>query len=336
MGTNTYNYVGVAANFDTANPFSIDEPASGDPRSSASVREPLEPLADATQNYREFGARINAENIFSALQTFNGASGDTNFALATSAAPSGLKGLWSILNLGSLVTNVYSGSFGLMITINATYDGVTGFTRQTNTVPAYFFEFNKSNGLKVYYYDATASASWDVSALSTVATIKWDTVAPLISTSGKIKTTAGDIEATAGSISAGGTVSGSSGPGLVKAKRYYETGTKPTNTQFNLTNFDAANPTTILGSDGALYVKITAGAAPAAGNGIVQLTFKDDDWTTTPVNAVLLQNTNDPGFPATAIPVTWSTTTTTVIWTMHRQPQANKYYEFVVLTRGTI
>ncbi len=87
---------------------------------AGSVRSQLDAL-DATS------VRTSVPNTFSALQTVNGAAGDTSGALATTAAPSVRKLLWEFAINANYKGRLYSstkflGSFEL--TLNARWDGV--------------------------------------------------------------------------------------------------------------------------------------------------------------------------------------------------------------------
>lgn len=81
------------------------------------------------------GASPNAANTWSALQTMNGAAGDTNGALATTAAPTTRKLLWEFA-IGSYKGRLYSStSFNgaFEVTINARWDG-TQWVRDSSSL----------------------------------------------------------------------------------------------------------------------------------------------------------------------------------------------------------
>jgi hypothetical protein len=73
---------------------------------------------------RANSAALNAANVWSALQSFNGAAGDTNGAMATTAAPATRKLLWEITAGGGQNVRFYSGTDGAWeVTCNARWDG---------------------------------------------------------------------------------------------------------------------------------------------------------------------------------------------------------------------
>jgi hypothetical protein len=84
---------------------------------AGTVRSQLDAI-DAT------AVRTNIANTFSALQTLNGASGDTNAALTTTATPSTRKLLWEIQSGGGMKVRFYAGTDGAWeVTCNARWDG---------------------------------------------------------------------------------------------------------------------------------------------------------------------------------------------------------------------
>lgn len=96
---------------------------------AGTIRSQLDAL-DATS------VRTNIANIFTALQTFNGAAGDTNGALATTAAPTTRKLLWEFaINAGYKGRLYSSTSFNgaFEVTINARWDG-TQWVRDSSSL----------------------------------------------------------------------------------------------------------------------------------------------------------------------------------------------------------
>jgi hypothetical protein len=86
---------------------------------AGTVRSQLDAL-DAT------AVRTNVANLFTALQTLNGAAGDTSAALATTAAPATRKLLWEFAINGNYKGRLYSSQAfngGFEFTINARWDG---------------------------------------------------------------------------------------------------------------------------------------------------------------------------------------------------------------------
>lgn len=111
----------------TAGAARIGAAASGN-LPAGTVRSQLDAL-DATS------VRTNVANTFTALQTMNGAAGDTNGALATTAAPTTRKLLWEFA-IGSYKGRLYSStSFNgaFEVTINARWDG-TQWVRDSSSL----------------------------------------------------------------------------------------------------------------------------------------------------------------------------------------------------------
>jgi hypothetical protein len=104
----------------------------------------------------------------------------------------------------------------------------------------------------------------------------------------------GDVNVLTGKLVVGGTVSGDSGDGLVKAKRYYSTGTALVAGDFTLVNWGGSPAVTVGGTDTAFYINIVAGMG-AAGVASVQLTFKDGTFTTAPIAIVQFAHSTDLG-----------------------------------------
>jgi hypothetical protein len=86
---------------------------------AGTVRSQLNAL-DATS------VRTNVANVFTAMQTFNGAAGDTNAALETTSAPTTRKLLWEFAINGNYKGRLYSSTSyngAFEFTINARWDG---------------------------------------------------------------------------------------------------------------------------------------------------------------------------------------------------------------------
>jgi hypothetical protein len=112
----------------------IGAQASGN-LAAGSVRSQLDAI-DST------AVRTNVANTFTALQTLNGAAGDTNGAMATTAAPTTRKLLWEFAINASYKGRLYSsttfnGSFEF--TINARWDGAN-WVRDSASSPGLFAE----------------------------------------------------------------------------------------------------------------------------------------------------------------------------------------------------
>jgi hypothetical protein len=95
-----------------------------------SVRTQLDSL-DATS------VRTNIANVFTAAQTVNGAAGDTNAALITTAQPVTRKLLWEIIGI-SYSFRFYSSTRTLEITLNARWNGTQWVKDSTSFVSLRF------------------------------------------------------------------------------------------------------------------------------------------------------------------------------------------------------
>ena len=107
----------------------IGAQASGN-LAAGSVRSQLNAL-DST------AVRTNVANVFSALQTVNGASGDTNGALATTSAPTTRKLLWEFAINANYKGRFYSSTTyngSLELTMNARWDGAQWVRDSTSMV----------------------------------------------------------------------------------------------------------------------------------------------------------------------------------------------------------
>lgn len=119
----------------TAGAARIGAAASGN-LPAGTVRSQLDAL-DATS------VRTNVANTFTALQTLNGAAGDTNGALATTAAPTTRKLLWEFA-IGGYKGRLYSATTfngAFEVTINARWDG-TQWVRDSSSLFAVKWTFH--------------------------------------------------------------------------------------------------------------------------------------------------------------------------------------------------
>lgn len=102
-------------------------PVDGESLNVASVYQSFKMLTDGLDAFFDRGFwndaanTITGANTFSALQTVNGASGDTSAALLTSVAPTARKLLWQIQ--ATQYIRFYSSTSGLEITYNASWTG---------------------------------------------------------------------------------------------------------------------------------------------------------------------------------------------------------------------
>ncbi len=144
----------------TAGAARVGAAASGN-LGAGTVRSQLDAL-DATS------VRTNVANTFTALQTLNGAAGDTNGAMATTAAPTTRKLLWEIQAGGAMKVRFYAGlDGGWEVTCNARWDG-TQWVRDTsgnNSSMLRMDRFNFTLNRKIpsgNFADGTWDGSWDI------------------------------------------------------------------------------------------------------------------------------------------------------------------------------
>jgi hypothetical protein len=124
-----------------------------------SVRSQLDSL-DSTS------ARTNVANVFTAAQTVNGAAGDTNAALITTAQPVTRKLLWEISGI-FYSFRFYSSGRTLQITMNARWNG-TQWVKDSTAYISLKFEINNTE-LRLYSDDGAASPFSDSAWPSQVA-----------------------------------------------------------------------------------------------------------------------------------------------------------------------
>lgn len=128
---------------------------------AGTVRSQLDAL-DATS------VRTNVANTFTALQTLNGAAGDTNGAMATTAAPTTRKLLWEIQAGGAMKVRFYAGTDGgWEVTCNARWDG-TQWVRDTSGNNSSMLRMDRFNftlfrkSPSGNFADGTWDGSWDI------------------------------------------------------------------------------------------------------------------------------------------------------------------------------
>jgi hypothetical protein len=128
---------------------------------AGTVRSQLDAL-DATS------VRTNVANTFTALQTLNGAAGDTNGAMATTVAPTTRKLLWEIQAGGAMKVRFYAGlDGGWEVTCNARWDGAQWVrdTSGNNSSMLRMDRFNFTLNRKIpsgNFADGTWDGSWDI------------------------------------------------------------------------------------------------------------------------------------------------------------------------------
>jgi hypothetical protein len=88
------------------------------------VKAQLNALLGSINALAASAVRTNAANVFSAVQTVNGAAGDVNPALQTTSGPATRKLLWDIAGAaGSFNYRLYAASLAFELTVNARWDG---------------------------------------------------------------------------------------------------------------------------------------------------------------------------------------------------------------------
>lgn len=139
---------------------------------AGTVRSQLDAI-DAT------AVRTNIANTFSALQTLNGASGDTNAVLATSTAPSTRKLLWEIQSGGGMKVRFYAAGDGAFeITFNARWDGAQWVRDSSGNNSSALrmdrFTFSLRRKLPSGNFADTWDGSWDIN-IPTNGANSWNT-----------------------------------------------------------------------------------------------------------------------------------------------------------------
>lgn len=139
---------------------------------AGTVRSQLD-VIDAT------AVRTSVANTFSALQTFNGASGDINAAFATTATPGIRKLLWEIQSGGGMKVRFYAGNDGgWEVTCNARWDG-SQWVRDSSgnnasTLRMDRFTFSLKRKLPSGNFGDTWDGSWDIN-IPTNGVNSWNT-----------------------------------------------------------------------------------------------------------------------------------------------------------------
>lgn len=123
--------------------------------------------------------RTNIANTFIALQTLNGASGDTNAVLATTATPTTRKLLWEIQSGGSMKVRFYAGTDGAWeVTCNARWDGAQWVRDSSGNNASALrmdrFTFSLKRKLPSGNFADTWDGSWDIN-IPTNGANSWNT-----------------------------------------------------------------------------------------------------------------------------------------------------------------
>jgi hypothetical protein len=116
-------------------------PTDGDARNAESVNAALRRIADTLKWIEDQGVFQDVTAVIAAALTLNGAAGDTNAALKTTAVPTNYKLLWDITGGGGgtildYPTRLYSSRGGLHIVQGASWNGVNWVRDSANAVPS--------------------------------------------------------------------------------------------------------------------------------------------------------------------------------------------------------
>ncbi len=123
--------------------------------------------------------------------------------------------------------------------------------------------------------------------------------------------TAGNVQATAGQVIATGTPAGATGPGVVKAKRFYGSGTALQTTDFGPSGGWGSTGAvqSVTGTDAGFRVVCRAAGTGITANPTLTLTFKDLTMTNAPIAVACLDSASD----GTGTEVSVASTATTVV-----------------------
>ena len=293
-------------------------PVDGETLNVASVYQPFKMLTDGLDTFFDRGAWIDAANTWTALQSF-ARTGDVNPNIDFTAAITTRK-LELSFPVGSYTTRVYRNASGwIEIVTNASwYDSGAGvFKWQRDAAGDATKVVYAFNGRALYIFDSASASPWVDGSWVVVESVT-DTglvVSGTVQSTGNISSD-GDINAATGKITAGGTVAGDSGDGLVKAKRFYGTGTALVAGDFGtFTNWGAGATATPIGNDTSGQVTMTAAGVPAA-DPLFTLTFKDGTFTVGAIVLVVFSWTNDPAITTASAAAMWTNTATTLTVTL--------------------
>lgn len=278
-------------------------PADGDPLNAASIAQAFRALADAIDFLFDRAAILDSANTFASGQTFNGpvllngTSGDdanyTRFFTGTITT----RHLQDYLLGSTSHVRTYSTNDGeYEIVSNAVWNtaGINAnkWTQDSGATASFRCKVSFAGQRFQWEFKAAGSAAWVDGS--------W-VVAQYIDLNGDVTVTrdmlAGrNVNAASGNVTAAGTVAGSSGPGLLKGKRLYGTGTALATGDFSLSagwgNTAAKNAAN--GTDMAGFLTFTAGGGAKNADPTVTLTFKDGTFTTAPTVIASLRSA--PGF----------------------------------------
>jgi hypothetical protein len=221
---------GVAADFDRGTTFTTTTAAAGEPRNIADIITPAQALADAVEDYREFGAKTDAENNFTADQEFSGK------VLRTVAANANWQWMdWYNDGDTTLLKSeaaLYRGADGsICLAINALWDANTSQWGQQDNTKVSVATITSLAGRLTYFapsgLHATPWADFGVGGSQWVRGEWLDNTGSLVLANGLIvaatgiNVQAGNILAGAGSVTAAGDPT--SGNGIVTGVHFAST-----------------------------------------------------------------------------------------------------------------
>lgn len=299
---NTGSYNGNAGNFDPTTPFTTNEPVSGNPRSSSSIREFLRPLADAVEWFRQKVARKDAPNTFLARQTINaGAVGEDTPVLSLTATATTWQFMVSLGASGlGAGASIYRGANGVLALVtNAIWNPTSGKWGQiNNTLYSTILLLDQTNlygsvGVGIMAPGTPAWTSWSAAFSVGNDAVRSYKQVVVSGTSLDVGTTiqAGDdISTNAGNLTANGDPANDEA--RLRGKQLVMAGSAPTGSKGNaLDNGAGDGAVAITGNDARGLLTFVTGAAVngTSGQAISVVTF-DKSYPAAPV--VILQPTN--------------------------------------------
>lgn len=314
-------------------------PTDGQALNVASVWQVFKALLDYAGFITTYGAFITIANTFAERQTFN------DGILAGAAPGSGWKLLDGAYNAVT-GTSCWIGTGRRLISVNADWTSGTAKWSCGNTGQAATALYIDNGSMILLHHGATAG-TWN----DGVGGGAWTARFTLDLTSGDLTSirnlTATLLQATtdvvagrdiynvSGKVEAAGTVAGDTGPGLVKGKRFYSTGTALVAGDFTLDlagKWGGTASVAVTGSDMAGTVTVTSNGAGQLANPTLKLTFKDGTFTNAPT--VIWSMKGGTGVPAGPNGVEWAVTATDTTVTMFGTPANGSTYIFSWIVVG--
>ena len=251
--------------------------------------------------------------------------------------------LFSLFSTTAGFSSDFMGNGQRCIVVNAVYDDDAAYwTCNKSASPALRILITNGSGapaadaVAVQYHAATGG-TWAEGAWTDLFRLSYSDVAairgglnvsgPIAAQSGDVEAQSGNVKATDGNVEATGTPAGSAGPGLVKAGRFYATGTPVVNTDFVPGGGwgATASVTGPRGTDTAGEVGISEAGGGYSANPYVRFTFKEGTFTSAPiVMATHLRNTDYP----TPVSINVDVTATYVDFRPAITPSGGKTFAF--------